>query len=94
MLKFILITDEKVNTQVCPKVDFENFLEEAVGVNFGHRQLKESVIIEDNILSNINPLATKLFGRTLYGNIVVINKQDDEYFSLTDIQLEDLYENN
>jgi hypothetical protein len=93
VLKFILITDEKVSIQRCAKADFEYFLEETVGVNFGHRQLNESVIIEDNILDRLNPLATKIFGCNLYGNVVIINKCDNEYLSLTDIQLEVLYEN-
>lgn len=93
MLKFAVITNEKISTQTCTRSAFESFLEEVVGINFGHRQLEESVIIEDNILGELNLLATKLFNKNLYGTVVFINRENDEYISITDKQLEVLYEN-
>lgn len=93
MLKFIVITNDQMSIQYCSEADFESFLEDTVGVNFGCRQLNEGVIIEDNVFEELNPIATKYFGKNFYGTVVFVNKLDDKYFSLTDRQLEVLYEN-
>ena len=93
MLRFIVITNNQISIQYCLEVDFESFLEKNVGINFGCRQLTEGIVIEDNILEELNPIATQLFNKNFYGTIVYINKIDDKYFSLTDSQLEILYEN-
>jgi hypothetical protein len=93
MLTFAIITTEQLMVKTAAEVDFIDFLEDTVGVHFGHRQLNESVIIENNILEELNPLATKMFNKNVYGTVIVINRQDDCYQSLSKEQLEYLHEN-
>ena len=92
MLTFVVITHEQLIVKTLPKADFLNFVEDTVGVYFGHRQFKDLVVLENNLLKALNPLATKLFGSKFFDTLVVINMQDEEYQSLSKEQIEDLYE--
>ena len=75
-----------------PKADFLDFVEDTVGVHFGHRRFNNLVVLENNLLEVLNPLATKLFGSKFFDTLVVINKQDGEYQSLSKEQIDGLCE--
>ena len=92
MLTFAVITHEQLIVKTCPKADFLDFVEDTVGVYFGHRRFNDLVVLENNLLEVLNPLATKLFGAKFFDTLVVINKLDDEYQSLSEEQIKDLYE--
>jgi hypothetical protein len=62
MLTFAVITHEELIVKTCPKANFLNFLEDNVGVHFGHRRHNDMVVIENNLLEELNVLATKLLG--------------------------------
>lgn len=99
MLTFAIITNDQLMVKTLAEVDFLNFVEDTVGVCFGHRRFNDMVILENNLLEKLNPLATKLFGTDFFDTIIVINKQDycyccdDYYLSLSEKQLEVLHEN-
>ena len=92
MLKFVVITYEELIIKTLPNADFLDFVEDTVGVHFGHRQHDNMVVIENNLLEEFNPLATKLLGSAFFDTVVVINKQNDEYQALSEEQIKDLYE--
>ena len=73
------ITHEELIVKTCPKADFLNFLEDNVGVHFGHRRHNDMVVIENNLLGELNVLATKLLGAAFYDTVVVLNEQNGEY---------------
>jgi hypothetical protein len=93
MLTFAVITHEELIVKTCPKADFLNFLEDNVGVHFGYRRHNDMVVIENNLLEELNVLATKLLGATFYDTVVVLNEQNEEYQSLSKDQLESLFKN-
>ena len=93
MLTFVVIDKEQLSTKTVAEAEFLDFVEDTVGVYFGHRQFKDVVILENNLLEELNPLATKLFGTNFFDTIIVVNDQDDRYQSLSEKQLECLYEN-
>jgi len=86
------ITHEELIVKTCPKADFLNFLEDNVGVHFGHRRHNDMVVIENNLLGELNVLATKLLGAAFYDTVVVLNEQNEEYQSLSKGKLESLFE--
>ena len=92
MLTFAVITHERLIVKTCPKADFLDFVEDTVGVYFGHRRFNDLVILENNLLEVLNPLATKLFGAKFFDTLVVINMQDEEYQSLSKEQIKVLHE--
>ena len=92
MLKFVVITYEELIIKTLPNADFLDFVEDTVGVHFGHRRHDNMVVIENNLLEELNPLATKLLGSAFFDTVVVINKQNDEYQALSEEQIKDLYE--
>ena len=92
MLTFVVITHEQLIVKTLPKADFLDFVEDTVGVYFGYRQFKDLVILENNLLEVLNPLATKLFGSKFFDTLVVINMQDGEYQSLSKGQIDGLCE--
>ena len=92
MLTFVVITHEQLIVKILPKADFLDFVEDTVGVHFGHRRFNDLVVLENNLLEVLNPLATKLFGSKFFDTLVVINKQDGEYQSLSKEQIDGLCE--
>ena len=92
MLTFVVITHEQLIVKTLPKAEFLDFVEDTVGVHFGHRRHDNMVVIENNLLEELNPLATKLLGSAFFDTVVVINKQNDEYQALSEEQIKDLYE--
>ena len=92
MLTFVVITHEQLIVKTLPKAEFLDFVEDTVGVHFGHRRHDNMVVIENNLLEELNPLATKLLGAAFFDTVVVINKQNDEYQALSEEQIKDLYE--
>ena len=92
MLTFVVITHEQLIVKTLPKEDFLDFVEDTVGVYFGHRRFNDLVILENNLLEALNPLATKLFGSKFFDTLVLINKQDGEYQSLSKGQIDGLCE--
>ena len=92
MLTFVVIDKEQLSTKTVAEAEFLDFVEDTVGVYFGYRQFKDLVILENNLLEVLNPLATKLFGSKFFDTLVVINMQDEEYQSLSKEQIKVLHE--
>ena len=66
MLTFVVITHEQLIVKTLPKAEFLDFVEDTVGVHFGHRRHDNMVVIENNLLEELNPLATKLLGAAFF----------------------------
>ena len=87
-MKFIKITnDNEYIMSEAEEKDIKDICYDFVGDNFGHRKIKDNLyIIEDNELYGKK---RKIFDKTFYGNLIVINynNKENKYFGLSNTEI-------